>query len=353
MRRSFVRRCGFVLAALALPVLFIGSAASAASSTNKLASATLNGDGSTFQLGFNQVVIGAFKPTQKAVTVNYQGNGSGQGRTDFANGVVDFAGTDSLYKSSDPQPKGDFFYFPTVSAPITVSYNLSGVKGLKLDATAIAKIFDGQVTKWNDATIAADNPKVKLPSTKITVVHRTDGSGTTANFTNYLVKAAGTAWTLGTGSTVQWPSGTQGASGNSGVASLVKSTDGAIGYVDFSDANASNLTFAAVKNSSGKFIVPNLASAQAAVNGAVVQPNLTYDPLNATGKAAYPITSPTYVLVYKNQATHAKGAAMVGFLNYIYGDGQKLAASVDYARLPAKLLKQAKAQVKLIVVPAS
>ena len=126
MRRSFVRRCGFVLAALALPVLLIGTGASAAPNTNKLASATLNGDGSTFQLGFNQVVIGAFKQVQKAVTINYQGNGSGAGRTDFVNEVVDFAGTDAPYKATDPQPPKPFFYFPTVVAPITVSYNVSG-----------------------------------------------------------------------------------------------------------------------------------------------------------------------------------------------------------------------------------
>ena len=352
MRRSFVRRCGFVLAALALPVLLIGTTASAAPKTNKLASATLNGDGSTFQLGFNQVVIGAFKPVQKAVTINYQGNGSGAGRTDFVNGVVDFAGTDAQFKATDPQPKGAYFYFPTVVAPITVSYNLSGVK-LKLSADTIAKIFQGQITTWNDAAIKTDNPKAKLPSTKITVVHRSDSSGTTANFTNFLTKAAVGTWTLGTGSTVSWPAGTQGATGNSGVASLVKSTDGAVGYVDFSDANASNLTFAAVKNSSGKYIIPNLVSAAAAASGATVAANLTYDPINAAGAAAYPITSPTWILVYQNQTSANKGAAIKAFLNYIYTNGQKLASSVDYAPLPKPLLKQALTQVRKIVVPAS
>jgi phosphate transport system substrate-binding protein len=352
MRRSFVRRCGFVLAALALPVLLIGTTASAAPKTNKLASATLNGDGSTFQLGFNQVVIGAFKPVQKAVTINYQGNGSGAGRTDFVNGVVDFAGTDAQYKATDPQPKGAYFYFPTVVAPITVSYNLSGVK-LKLSADTIAKIFQGQITTWDDAAIKTDNPKAKLPSTKITVVHRSDSSGTTANFTNFLTKAAVGTWTLGSGSTVSWPAGTQGATGNSGVASLVKSTSGAVGYVDFSDANASDLTFAAVKNSSGKYIVPNLVSAAAAASGATVNANLTYDPINAAGAAAYPITSPTWILVYQNQTDANKGAAIKAFLNYIYTNGQKLASSVDYAPLPKPLLKQALTQVRKIVVPAS
>jgi phosphate transport system substrate-binding protein len=325
----------------------------AAPSTNKLASATLNGSGSTFQYGFNQVVIGGFKQAQKAVTINYQPVGSGQGRTDFVNQVVDFAGTDAAYKPTDPQPKGPFLYFPTVVAPITVSYNLSGVKGLKLSAETIAKIFEGQVTTWDDPAVAADNPKAKLPSTKITVVHRSESSGTTANFTSFLVKAAPTSWTLGTGSTVSWPASTQGATGNTGVANLVKSTDGAIGYVDFSDANAAALTFAAVKNSSGKYIVPNLASAAGAAAGATVNQNLTFDPINAAGPAAYPITSPTWIIVYMTQTDAKKGAAIKGFLNYIYNQGQQLASSVDYAPLPKALLKQAKAQVNKIVVPAS
>jgi phosphate transport system substrate-binding protein len=353
MLRSFARRGGILIAALALPVLLLGNAATAATpSQAKLASATLNGDGSTFQLGFNQVCIGGFKQQQKAVTINYQGNGSGAGRTDFVNGVVDFAGTDAAYKATDPQPPKPFFYFPTVVAPITVSYNLSGVK-LNLSAETAAKIFSGAVTTWDDAAIEADNPKAKLPSTSITVVHRSDSSGTTANFTSWLTKAAPTDWTLGSGSTVSWGSGTQGATGNSGVAKLVKDTDGAVGYVDFSDANASDLTYASIKNSAGKFIKPSIESAAAAAEGASVNADLTYDPINSDGPAAYPITSPTWIIVYQAQTDAAKGNAIKGFLNYIYADGQKLASSVDYAGLPKGLLKQAKAQVKKITVPAS
>jgi phosphate transport system substrate-binding protein len=352
MRRSLVRRGALFVAALALPVLAMGTAA-AAPTTNKLASATLNGSGSTFQYGFDQVVIGGFKQAQKAVTINYQPVGSGTGRTDFANGTTDFGGTDAPYKATDPQPKGPFFYFPTVVAPITVSYNLSGVKGLKLSADTIAKIFSVQIKTWDDPAIAADNPKAKLPNTPITVVHRSDSSGTTANFTSFLTKAAASSWTIGTGSTVSWPAGTQGATGNTGVANLVKNTDGAVGYVDFSDANASDLTFAAVKNSSGKFIPPNLVSAAAAADGATVNPDLTFDPINASGPGAYPITSPTWIMVLTNQTDANKGAAIKGFLNYIYKQGQQLASSVDYAPLPKKLLKQAKTQVTKIVVPAS
>jgi phosphate transport system substrate-binding protein len=352
MLRSLVRRGGLVLAALALPVLFIGNAAATTPSAAKLSSATLNGDGSTFQLGFNQVTIGAFKQQQKAVTINYQGNGSGAGRTDFVNGVVDFAGTDAAYKSTDPQPPKPFFYFPTVVAPITVSYNLSGVK-LNLSPETVAKIFSGAITTWNDDAIKTDNPKAKLPSTSITVVHRSDSSGTTANFTSFLTKAAPSDWTLGSGSTVSWGASTQGATGNSGVAKLVKDTDGAVGYVDFSDANASDLTFASIKNSAGKFVKPTIASAAAAANGASINADLTYDPINSDGAAAYPITSPTWIIVYQDQTDAAKGNAIKGWLNFIYGDGQKLAPAVDYAGLPKGLLSKAKAQVKKITVPAS
>ncbi len=354
MRRSFVQRCGLVLAALALPVFLVGTAASAAapSATKQLPSAKLNGDGSTFQLAFNQVVIGAFKPVQKSVTINYQGVGSGQGRTDFKDKVVDWAGTDATY-AAGTEPTDPFFYFPTVTAPITISFNLSDVKTLKLSPETAAMIFSTKITSWDDPAIAADNPGVKLPSTKITVVHRTDGSGTTQNFTEWLMKAAPSDWTLGSSSTVQWPAGTQGGSGNSGVANLVKSTDGAVGYVDYSDALASQLSFAVVKNSSGKFIKASLAGAQAAVQGATVNPDLTFDPINASGAKAYPITSPTWIVVYQTQSSADTGKAMKAFLDYIYADGQKLAKSVDYARLPANILKQAKAQVKKIVVPAS
>jgi phosphate transport system substrate-binding protein len=268
------------------------------------------------------------------------------------NGVVDFAGTDAAYKSTDPQPPKPFLYFPTVVAPITVSYNLEGVK-LNLSPETTAKIFSGAITTWDDAAIKTDNPKAKLPSTTITVVHRSDSSGTTANFTSFLTKAAPSSWTRGSGSTVSWPAGTQGATGNSGVAKLVKDTDGAVGYVDFSDANASELTYASIKNSAGKFIKPSLESSAAAAEGASVNADLTYDPINSDGPAAYPITSPTWIIVYQEQTDAAKGNAVKAFLNFIYGDGQQLAPVVDYAGLPKGLLKDAKAQVKKITVPAS
>ena len=339
------------LATTGFATLGTAGAGASVSHAKKLKSATLNGSGSTFQLAYDQTAIQAFTTNQPDVTINYAGGGSGKGRQDFADQVVDFAGTDAAYPSADlaKVKGGDFFYIPTVVAPITVSYNLSGVKKLALSGSTIAKIFQLTITKWNDPAIAADNPKVTLPSTNITVARRSDSSGTTQNFTTFLTKAAPADWKLGASSTINWPSGTQGGNGNAGVASIVKGTDGAIGYVDFSDAKATGLTFAAVKNQSLKFVTPSVKSASAAASTAAIPENLLYDPIYAPGDAAYPITSPTWVLVYKTQDDAAKGAAIKGFLAYILSPkGQKLASTVNFAPLPAGLAKQALADVKQI-----
>jgi phosphate transport system substrate-binding protein len=281
------------------------------------------------------------------VTITYAGGGSGKGQTDLQAQLVQWAGSDGVPKPEEASlyKGGKVLNFPTVGAPITVSYNLSGVDKLQLSADTIAGIFQGTITKWDDAAIKTDNPGADLPGTDITVAHRSDGSGTTANFTKYLTKAAATAWKLGTDKTVAWPSGQQAGNGNAGVAQIVKGTDGAIGYVDFSDAKAAELSFAAIKNASGKYVVASVDGATAAMESATVNPDLSFDPLDASGATAYPITSPTYILVYATQKDAAVGDALKGFLDFIYADGQDLAASVDFAKLPSNILSQAKAQV--------
>jgi phosphate transport system substrate-binding protein len=242
-------------------------------------------------------------------------------------------------------------YFPTVAAPITVSYNVSGLSKLTLSSSTIAKIFSGKVTTWNDPAIAADNPGVTLPSTKITPVHRSDSSGTTNNFTLYLTKAAPADWTIGTGKTVNWPGGLTG-NGNGGVAQAIKSTDGAIGYVDFSDAKASGLKFASIKNDAGMAIAPTLVGASAAVAAATINPDLTYNPVNAQGPVAYPITSPTWIIIYKQQTDQAKGQALKAFLQFILTTGQtKIAIQDDFAPLSPELQQKAVAQLNDIVIP--
>lgn len=341
-----------ITARLLVPAAIIAGLVIATAGIAGAGGATLNASGATFPQPYYEEVIGAFKQKDPDVTINYAGGGSGKGRQDFSDQVVDFAGTDGLFKPEDVAnlKGGDFLYFPTVAAPITVSYNLQGVKGLRLSADTIAKIFQRQITTWNDAAIAAENEGKKLPSESITVVHRADGSGTTENFTKYLAAAAPNVWTLGSGSTVSWPSDTQAGQGNSGVGQIVKDTTGAIGYVDYADAKALKLRFASIKNKDGRYTKPSTKATSEAVSKAEQEANLTYNPLDAAGRGSYPIAAPTWLVVYKNQNNKAKADAIKSFLNFIYGEGQKLAPEVDYAPLPKNLLDNAKAQVKQITV---
>jgi phosphate transport system substrate-binding protein len=321
------------------------SAASSSAPTN--VSGTLNASGSTFQTTFQQAAIQAIKQTDPNLTVNYGGGGSGKGRTDLASGVVDFAGSDSPIPAKDKASfKGaHILYFPVVIGPIALSYNLSGVKSLKLDGPTIAKIFQGQIKTWNDPAIKALNPGVTLPGTAITIARRSDSSGTTQNFSEFLVKSAPGVWKLGSDSTISWPSNSRGGTGNGGVDSIVKSTPGAIGYVDFSDAKASNLSMASVKNSAGQFVAPSATSASAAASKATVAPDLTFSAIWAPGASSYPVTYQSWDLV--NAATK-KAAALKAYIGYLLGDGQKLLPELNYAPLPANIDAKAKAQLSEI-----
>jgi phosphate transport system substrate-binding protein len=319
-----------------------------------LAPATLNGSGATFPKGFYDEVIAEFQAANPTVTVNYPGGGSGKGRQDLADQLVDFGGSDGLVKAKDvPKFKGGpFLYIPTVVAPITVSYNLSGVDDLTLDAETIAKIFQRQITKWDDAAIKALNPGATLPGDDITVARRADSSGTSENFTKYLAAAAPGTFTIAAGSQPTWPEGTQAGQGNAGVAQIVKDTRGAIGYVDLSDAKASGLKFAAVKNKTGKAVEPTAEAASAAAAGAQINADLSFNPLNADGDGSYPITAPTWILVYETQTDKAKGEAVKAFLEFLLTDGQDLAEEIDYAPLPDTLATRAIAQLDKITLPA-
>jgi len=320
---------------------------------SKLAAATLNASGATFPQAFYEQVIASFSEKHEGVVINYGGGGSGKGRTDLQTGVVDWAGSDGLVKPDDvAKYKGAFLYFPTVAAPITVSYNVTGVDSLQLSPDTIAKIFQREIKSWNDKAIAADNPGAKLPATPIVVAHRSDGSGTTENFTKFLKAASPAVWKLDSGSTVNWPTDTQAGNGNSGVAQIIKGTNGAIGYVDFADAKETGLKWAKVKNKAGKFVEASLEGTSAALAGITVKDDLTYNPLWAEGDASYPISAPTWILAYKDQPDKAKGEALKAFLQYIYGEGQDMAAEVNYAKLPDSLKDKALAQVNGLVIPA-
>jgi phosphate transport system substrate-binding protein len=324
----------------------------ASSATTVKVSGTLQGSGSTFQTAFQQQAIDNFQKANSGTTVTYGGGGSGKGRTDLTQNVVNFAGSDAPFGTSD-KPAQPILYFPVLLGPITISYNLSGgPTKLQLSADTIAKIFARTIKTWNDPAIAADNPNAKLPSTNITVVHRSDGSGTTQNFTQYLTTAAPSSWTLGSGSTVNWPADTQAGNGNTGVAQIITQTNGAIGYVDLSDAVASKLTYANVKNSGGKYIEPTAASASAAGEGITVNPDLTFSALNSPAPDAYPITYQTWVIVYQNQSNAGTGQLLKAYLGYLVGDGQKLLSDLDYAPLSKTLQTKAVAQLDQIKIGA-
>ncbi len=373
MTKLRVRRTGLVAIAGAVALSLVGAACGSSSKSGGATTtaggatttaapsdlkATLNASGATFPQAFYQEAITAFTAKNKGVTINYAGGGSGKGRKDLADQLVDWAGSDGVIKDVDlPTFKGgEVLYFPTVVAPITVSYNLSGVKDLKLSADTIAKIYQKQITSWDDAAIKADNTGATLPATPIVVAVRSDSSGTTENFTKFLDAAAGASgsgvWTLKSGSTVTWPAGVQAGNGNPGVAQIVKSTAGAIGYVDLSDAKATGLSFAMVKNKAGTFIAPTVAGATAAAEKATIAPNLTYFAGWAEGDLAYPIAAQTWILAYAKQTDKAKGEALKAFLTYVLTDGQALAGSVDFGKLPAGLEKQAIDQLAKLQIPA-
>src|SRR5690349_37928 len=323
--------------------------ASCSSGGSKL-SGTRNASGSTLQLTFQQEAIAAFKSVQPNMTVNCGGGGSGKGRTDVAAGTVNFAGSDSPIPDKDKasfQGK-EVLYFPVIIGPITLSYNLSGVSNLKLDPTVVANIFQGKIKTWNDPAIKADNPGVSLPSTPITLAVRSDSSGTTQNFTLFIQDAAGSAWTLGSDSTIKWPSGARAGEGNGGVAQIVKSTPGAIGYVDYTDAKASGLSMASVKNKDGSFVAPSSASASASAAGVTVKPDLTFAAVWGTGANAYPITYQSWDLVYAKQPNANDAAMLKAYLGYLLGDGQKLLDQIGLAPLPTSLDQQAVAQLDKI-----
>jgi phosphate transport system substrate-binding protein len=248
------------------------------------------------------------------------------------------------------EKKGAPVHVPTVFGAVTVSYKVDGVdKGLKLDGATVANIFLGKVTKWNDPQIASQNSGVKLPSADITVCHRSDESGTTKLFTTYLA-AYSKAWESGPGvdKTVKWPVGT-GAKGNDGVAACVKQNEGSVGYVEEAYALQNGFTFANLKNKSGDYIEPTLASTSAAGDGLTLPEDLRFSAIDAPGKTAYPIASATFIIVYKDMCKAGiapEKAKLVGnWLDYALGDGQKVASNLSYAPLPDKILTASKANV--------
>ena len=323
---------------------------SAASSSGAALGGTLNAGGSTFQLTFQEEAVSGFKAVQPNVTVNYNGVGSGAGRNDLAANTVNLAASDSPIPSTETAHfKGrKVLYFPVVIGPVTLAYHLTGVSGLNLTAAVIAGIFDGRIKTWDDPAIQADNPGRSLPATRITLAVRSDSSGTTANFSKFLVEAAKSDWPLGTGSVIAWPAGSEAGKGNNGVAQIVKSTPGAIGYVDYATAKAFRLTLASVENKDGKFVTPSPTTAAAAASQVTLAPDETFSAVWAAGTRSYPITYQSWDLVYAKKSNANDVKMLRAYIGYLLGAGQELLPQLGYAPLPASIDQQALAQLSKI-----
>jgi phosphate transport system substrate-binding protein len=339
-------------ALLALGLAACGSSSSSSSSGTTASSGgstTISGAGSTFAAPVYQ----QWASSLSGLTVNYQAVGSGAGITAIENKTVDFGASDPPLKPADEaaiaKNGSPAVQIPMFLGAITVSYNLPGVPtGLKLDGKAVADIYLGKVTKWDDAEIKALNPSSKLPTTAVTVIHRSDSSGTTAGFTGFLAAVDPEFKSkVGEGKTVPWPTGT-GAKGNAGVAGAVQQTVGAVGYVEQAYALAHNFTYAAVKNKAGQFILPTLESTSAAGEGVTVPANLGIKIKNPSSPKAYPITSQTFIVVNKDLCKagvpggEAAAKGIVQFLSYGLGSGQSILSQADYAALPAAILAKSK-----------
>jgi phosphate transport system substrate-binding protein len=347
-----------LLAAMSLGALALGTAACGSSNdgtatASSSASGTVNGAGSTFAAPVYQQWGSTLK--NKGITLNYQPVGSGAGVAALGAGTADFAGSDPALAPEDRAAlkKGDAVQIPMFFGAITVAYNVNGLdKGLKLDGPTVADIFLGKITSWNDPAIAKLNPGIQLPGTKITVVHRSDESGTTKGFTTFL-SAYSSQWKsqVGADKTVKWPTGT-GAKGNDGVAAAIKQSDGAVGYVEQAYALQNNFNTADVKNRSGRFVAPTLASTSAAGQGLTVPSDLGISTIDAPSANAYPIASQTFIDVYKDVCKagmkQSDARALGAFLDYGLGEGQSSLSQLFYAKLPAPLLAKAKAAAQKV-----
>jgi len=343
----------------AAPVSSASSSASSSSSSG--ASGTINGAGSTLAAPIYQQWGATL--AKSGLTVNFNPVGSGAGVAQLQAGTVDFAGSDPALKPSEQAAaKGPVLEFPVAFGAITVSYNLPGIKsGLKLDGPTLADIFSGKVKTWNNSEITALNPGMSLPSTAITVIHRSDSSGTTDGFTTYLSDVSPT-WksSIGAGKDVKWPTGT-GAAKNSGVAAAIKQTSGAVGYVEQAYALENGFTYASVKNSAGTYVLPTIPATSAAAAGVKTPANLAISTINSPAPTAYPIVSQTFLMAYQDMCkagvSQSVASAVKRFFTYAFGPGQvTLGAGSDqlpYAPLPASLAAKVNKRLALFTCNGS
>jgi phosphate transport system substrate-binding protein len=316
------------------------------------ASISIKGAGATFPAPLYTKWASEYGKKFPNIQLDYNSVGSGGGVKNIQSQTVDFGASDDPMKDEDLKAaQGEILHIPTVLGAVVVTYNLPNLgKPLRFSPDVLADIFLGKITKWNDPRIKADNADVNLPGDSISVVHRSDGSGTSAVFTDYLSKVS-PEWKekVGAGKSPNWPTGI-GAKGNEGVSGQVKQTPNTIGYIELVYAKQNNLPIALIKNQAGNFVEPTLESVTAAAAESI---NNTPEDLravitNAAGANAYPISSYTYVLIYKDQKDAAKGKAVVDYLWWAIHEGQDIAKSMNYAPLPADIVKRTEAKLNSI-----
>jgi len=300
----------------------------------------INGAGATFPYPIYSKWFDVYSQAHPEVQFNYQSIGSGGGIKQITAKTVDFGASDGpMTQDQMNEAPGRIYHIPMVMGAVAVTYNVAGVsKGLKLSPDVLADIFLGKVTSWNDARIAADNPGVNLPGGSIVVVHRSDGSGTSFIFTDYLSSVSG-EWKgkVGKATSVNWPAGL-GGKGNEGVAGLVKQTGGSIGYVELAYAVHNNMPYADIKNQSGNFITPTIESTSKAAEGIPMPDDFRVSVVNSPNPQAYPIAGFTWLLIYKDMDNHVKGQAIVDFIKWAIHDGQSYTKDLLYAPLPSDVV---------------
>lgn len=334
----FIRLASLTLIIVTLFAL-LSSTASAQSWAPRQVQATLKGSGATFPLPLYSAWIETYKQIVPGVTISYQGVGSGQGQRDFIRYLTDFGGTDAAIAAERVRTEApDALHIPMVIGAVVPTYNLPGITNLRFSPETLVGIYLGEIRRWNDPRIAADNPDVRLPDRPITVVYRSDSSGTTSIWTDYLSKVS-VDWRnrVGTGTTVRWPVGV-GAPGNPGVAGRVRNTPGSIGYVEQVFAVANGLPLPPVKNAAGNYVAASLEATSAAADGVPIPGNLVASITNSPNPNAYPIAGFTWILIRQNTYTDVtKAQALTDFLYWCLTEGTGAATRLGYAPLPASL----------------
>ncbi|MBA3822351.1 MAG: phosphate ABC transporter substrate-binding protein PstS [Ktedonobacterales bacterium] len=354
---SRARLGALALVGMTLLLAACGSSSTASSTPGGVACpspTSLTGAGSTFDNPLFTKQFQVYPAAKCGIQVNYQSVGSGAGIAQLLAGTVDFGATDAPMKDTDlaKSTQGPILHIPVTLGAVAMTYNLAGVTKLQLTGDVIAQIFLGKITTWNDAAIAALNAGVTLPNQKITVEHRSDGSGTTGIFAAYL-SAVNADWKAGPGSgtTLNWPVGV-GSKGNDGVTASTKQTAGAIGYVEAGYATVNNLPVATVQNAANAYVGPTLDAIKAAAdnylaqNAASVPADLRFFIVNAPGAASYPIAGFSWVIVYQNQSDSTKGQNLANTLWWMTHDGQQYSNALNYAVLPASIATKDEAQIK-------